>query len=86
MIYKEIIIIGAGPAGLMAANMMKKEYIILEKNLESGKKLLVSGSGQCNFTNILSLTKFGEKFGDKKRFVQYGLSKFNNNDSINYNN
>jgi|LGVF01.1.fsa_nt_gb predicted Rossmann fold flavoprotein len=84
MIYKEIIIIGAGPAGLMAANMMKKEYIILEKNLEVGKKLLISGSGQCNFTNICSLIEFSEKFGDKKRFVQFGLSKFNNNDSINF--
>lgn len=84
MVYREVIIIGAGSAGLMLANMIDKEYIILEKNLEAGKKLLISGSGQCNFTNICSLTEFSEKFGGKKRFVQFGLSKFNNNDSINF--
>jgi predicted Rossmann fold flavoprotein len=84
MIYKETVIIGAGSAGLMAANMMEKEYIVLEKNLKPGMKLLISGSGQCNFTNLCNLKEFNEKFGMKRRFVQFGLSKFDNNDTINF--
>jgi predicted Rossmann fold flavoprotein len=47
-------------------------------------KLLISGSGQCNFTNLCNLKEFSEKFGMKKRFVQFGLSKFDNNNSIDF--
>lgn len=48
-----LIIIGAGPAGLAAAIAHGKGAVILERNTEAGKKLLLSGSGQCNFTNDL---------------------------------
>ncbi len=84
MINKEVIIIGAGPAGLMAANIIDKEFILLEKNNEVGKKILISGSGQCNYTNACKIKEFNEKFGNKKRFVQYGFSKFSNEDSIDF--
>ncbi len=49
-----IIIIGAGPAGLMAAIRSSNEnnnIIVLEKNKEAGKKLLITGSGRCNYYN-----------------------------------
>lgn len=52
------IIIGAGPAGLAAAITYGKGAVILEGNSEAGKKLLLSGSGQCNFTNNLSNADF----------------------------
>jgi len=50
----DLIIAGAGPAGLFAAvqaaaNNKYKKILILEKNSSAGKKLLISGSGQCNF-------------------------------------
>jgi len=51
---EKIIIIGAGPAGLFAAIHaagIDNEVIVLEKNAEPGKKLLISGSGQCNLTH-----------------------------------
>lgn len=80
----DVIIIGAGAAGLMAANHIKKETIILEKNDTVGKKLLISGAGQCNYTNNCSLKDFFEQYGANKRFVQYGLSKFTNMDSVNF--
>lgn len=51
-------IIGAGPAGLAAAIAYGKGAVILERNPEAGKKLLLSGSGQCNFTNDLSREDF----------------------------
>ncbi len=80
----DTIIIGAGPAGLMAANHIEKETIILEKNSQAGIKLLISGSGQCNYTNNISIKEFFNKYGDNKRFVQYGLSKFTNDDTIEF--
>ncbi len=49
-----IIVIGAGPAGLMAAIKASSEnnkVIVLEKNKEAGKKLLITGSGKCNYYN-----------------------------------
>ncbi len=51
-------IIGAGPAGLAAAIAYGKGALILESNPEAGKKLLLSGSGQCNYTNNLSNEDF----------------------------
>ncbi len=49
-----IVIIGAGPAGLMAAIKSKNKnnnVTILEKNSNAGKKLLITGSGRCNYYN-----------------------------------
>jgi predicted Rossmann fold flavoprotein len=51
-------IIGAGPAGMAAAIAYGKGAVILERNPEAGKKLLLSGSGQCNYTNNLSNEDF----------------------------
>ena len=53
-----LIIVGAGPAGLAAAIAHGKGAVILERNKEAGKKLLLSGSGQCNFTNNLTNEDF----------------------------
>lgn len=52
------VIIGAGPAGLAAAIAYGNGAVILERNAEAGRKLLLSGSGQCNFTNNLSNAEF----------------------------
>ena len=50
-----IIIIGAGAAGLFCAGVLTKnkiKCIIIEKNKTPGKKILISGGGRCNFTNL----------------------------------
>jgi len=80
----DVIIIGAGASGLMAANQVNKSAIVLEKNSQAGIKLLISGAGQCNYTNNISLKEFFNKYGEHKRFVRYGLSKFTNKDSIKF--
>jgi predicted Rossmann fold flavoprotein len=60
----DVAIIGAGPAGIMAAiiaSNMGRRVILIEKNSFIGKKFLFSGGGRCNFTNaeenLLKLTK-----------------------------
>ena len=55
MKHYDVIIIGAGAAGLMcAAEALKRNrsVLIIEKSNEAGKKILISGGGRCNFTNL----------------------------------
>lgn len=50
-----MIIIGAGAAGLMCASEAGKRgrrVVVLEHNAEPGRKILISGGGRCNFTNL----------------------------------
>ncbi len=52
-----IIIIGGGASGMMAAIVAKRSgsnVTILEKNVRIGKKILATGNGRCNYTNILT--------------------------------
>ena len=51
----EAIIIGAGAAGLMCAAEAAKRgrrVVVIEHNNEIGRKILISGGGRCNFTNL----------------------------------
>lgn len=53
----DVIIIGGGAAGLMAASVCAKrgkETLLLEANKNLGKKILISGGGRCNFTNLFA--------------------------------
>ncbi|HCC05877.1 TPA: aminoacetone oxidase family FAD-binding enzyme [Candidatus Nomurabacteria bacterium] len=50
----DVVVIGAGPAGMMAAGRAGergKKVLLLEKNTNLGKKLLITGGGRCNLTN-----------------------------------
>lgn len=51
---KSVAIIGAGACGLLLANLLSDYYdvTLIEKNNKLGKKILASGNGKCNFTNI----------------------------------
>ena len=52
---KKVIIIGGGASGMMAALSARKNgalVTILERNLKLGKKILATGNGRCNFTNV----------------------------------
>ena len=51
----DVIIVGAGAAGLLCASeaiKRNKSVLILEKANKAGKKILISGGGRCNFTNL----------------------------------
>jgi predicted Rossmann fold flavoprotein len=65
-------IIGAGPAGLLAALSAARQgsrVIVFEKLLEAGARLLATGGGHCNFTNTLDTPEFIRRFGAQSRFV-----------------
>lgn len=81
------IVIGAGPAGLFAALHIaknNKKVLLLEKNQSPGKKLLISGSGQCNFTHDGDLEAFFDKYGDKGKFLRKSFSVFDNQASMTF--
>ena len=53
----DAVIIGAGACGLMCAvqaGFLGKKVLILEKNEKIGAKILISGGGRCNYTNLYS--------------------------------
>ena len=64
-----IIIVGAGVTGLRLFARLKKEHevVIIDKNPNMGKKLLMTGNGRCNLTNTCDINTFVERCtGDKK--------------------
>ncbi|MGI6702357.1 MAG: aminoacetone oxidase family FAD-binding enzyme [Christensenellales bacterium] len=70
-----IAIIGGGAAGLMAAVFAAKsdnEVVILEKNPRFGRKILASGNGRCNFTNINA----SYPYYNHPDFIERALNKF----------
>ncbi|MDD4559537.1 MAG: aminoacetone oxidase family FAD-binding enzyme, partial [Candidatus Cloacimonetes bacterium] len=73
-----IAIVGAGPAGLAAAIACGKEAVILERNPMAGKKLLLSGSGQCNFTNSCDSESFLKALGEFRNWLKPAFYAFDN--------
>ena len=57
----KVVIIGGGPAGMMAGITSAEngnKVIIIEKNKTLGKKLLITGKGRCNITSSLNINDF----------------------------
>lgn len=83
----DMAVIGAGPAGCMAAIRgaeMGKNVILLEKNNKIGRKLLLTGHGRCNLTNAASLEYFMEMFGKDGSFYRDVFNKFSNQDLMDF--
>lgn len=80
-----MIIIGAGPAGLMAgAHIENKKVLILEKGNYPAKKLMISGSGRCNFSHDGNIKDFILHYGTHGKFLKPALYQFNNNDTTRF--
>ncbi|RPI75075.1 MAG: aminoacetone oxidase family FAD-binding enzyme, partial [Desulfobacteraceae bacterium] len=85
MILYDVIIIGAGPAGLftaLQAGQKSAKILVLEKQPHPGLKLLLTGSGQCNFTNIRPIREFPHAYGEHGSFLKPALMHFSNQDAI----
>jgi len=81
----DVLIIGAGPAGLFTSIHCKnRKVIVLEKNASPGKKLLISGTGRCNLTHECKLSDFFDHYGVNHRFLKTALHEFTNTDLIRF--
>ncbi len=79
----KIFVIGAGVSSLAFCSFLDKKNIrVLDSNKDSGRKLLATGNGRCNFTNLkLSYENY---YSNKKDFVNYSLDNFSNKDLLEY--
>ena len=80
-----IIIIGGGPAGLLAAGRageLGAKVLVLEKMREPGRKLKITGKGRCNITNVASPAEFITHVFPNGKFLRNAFSKFYNDDII----
>ncbi len=83
----DLIVVGAGPAGLMAtisARKRNKRVLLLEQNREIGCKLKISGGGRCNLTNTLEPGEFLNRFKRWKNFFLPSFRAFDNQKTIRF--
>ncbi len=84
--YKQydVLVIGAGASGMMAAITAAREnkkVLVVEKLDKAGKKLLATGNGKCNFTNEKMSV---DCYGGEKIFVESVLSQFSVSDCLEF--
>ncbi|MFQ7596575.1 MAG: NAD(P)/FAD-dependent oxidoreductase [Clostridium sp.] len=81
-----VIIVGGGPAGIMAALSAAKnnEVILIEKNKEIGMKLRLTGGGRCNITNNRDIEEFFDKIVNNNKFLYSALYTFSNYSLLEY--
>ena len=84
----DVLVIGAGPSGMMAAISSAKNknnnVTILEKNSTCGKKLLITGKGRCNITNAVDISDFFDNIPHNPKFLYSAFNNFNNKDIIKF--
>ena len=83
----EVVVIGGGPAGMMAAITSAKngnDVTLLEKNKSLGKKLLITGKGRCNITSSLPMDEFIKNTPGNGMFLYSAYNNFTNQDIIKF--
>ncbi|KEH51601.1 BaiN/RdsA family NAD(P)/FAD-dependent oxidoreductase [Streptococcus macedonicus] len=83
----DTIIIGGGPAGMMAAissSYYGNQTLLIEKNKRLGKKLAGTGGGRCNVTNNGTIDDLMEGIPGNGRFLYSVFSQFDNHDIIRF--
>ncbi len=86
--FWDVIVIGSGPSGLMAAitaAQRKAKVLLIEKNKKLGLKIVASGNGRCNITNLKKPIDFIDQlYSNNKKFLLSSLSDFSSNDIYNF--
>jgi len=80
----DVIIIGAGAAGLMAAieaGKRGRKVLVVDHSKKIGEKIRISGGGRCNFTNLH--TEPSKFLSNNPKFVRSALSQYTQQDFIN---
>jgi predicted Rossmann fold flavoprotein len=88
MEHYDVIVIGGGAAGMMAAGRAAergRRVLLLEKNASLGKKLAITGGGRCNITNAEDDTRVLLKhYGDSEPMLHSPFSKFGAADTFRF--
>ena len=85
----KLIVVGGGPAGMIAAIKAKElnpnaNVLLLEKNEKLGKKLFITGKGRCNVTNNCSKEVFINSIVSNPKFMFASFDNFNNIDCMDF--
>ena len=83
----DVIVIGAGAAGMMAAGTAArsgKRVLLIEKMEKSGRKVRISGKGRCNVTNARPAEEFLEHVRTNRDFLTQAFAEFNNKATIRF--
>lgn len=81
----DTIVVGGGPAGMMAAYAAKEgggQVALLERNHQLGKKLLITGKGRCNITNGADVEAFIASVPVNPSFLYSAFYSFTNRDLL----
>ncbi len=81
----DVIVIGAGPAGLLAAGRAAElggTVLVLEKMAAEGRKLLITGKGRCNITNNAEISEFITHVFPNGKFLRNAFSQYFSKDII----
>lgn len=80
-----VIVIGAGAAGMMAAIAAAQngnQVTVLEKNEKAGKKIYITGKGRCNITNACDVEELFNNVVTNKKFLYSAFYGFSNDDVV----
>jgi predicted Rossmann fold flavoprotein len=81
----DVIVVGGGPAGLLAAGRAAElgaKVLVLEKMEREGRKLLITGKGRCNITNDAPISEFIKHVYPNGRMLKKAFSRFYSEDII----
>lgn len=83
---KEVVVIGGGPAGMMAAIAAAEKYkvTLIDRNEKLGKKLYITGKGRCNVTNAKDISEFFDYIPGNPNFLYSSLYSYTNNDVMSF--
>lgn len=84
---KNVIVIGGGAAGLMAAIQsayLGNHVLLLEKNEKLGKKLFITGKGRCNITNACDISDLFSNVVTNPKFLYSAFYSFSNEDTMQF--
>ena len=84
---KQILVIGAGPAGMMAAIRAAEngaEVTLLEKMKRPGRKMMITGKGRCNITNAADVPEIIRNIHGNGAFLNSSMRAFDNRDVMDF--
>ena len=83
----QILVIGGGAAGLMAAGCAARrglDVTVIERNPRMARKVMITGKGRCNVTNRCTIDEFIEHVPENGRFLYSALNQFSPQDAMDF--